>query len=190
MVNAFQLSAGAKIPGRIPRTGDPASITGRRTWVVLALGLATLLPSCAYSKPNWREETFEDIRFEQLWNALNESLRACGYAPDHAATDRGQRKLVSRWRTRELPFRGGERTRVVAEVVTPSTAETGLELRFHVERQVNKSMATAFGAEESDWKASGQEEAVEARLLKHIKLRTTQPGAEGTASEASSNKGR
>jgi len=145
--------------------------------------LAAMLPACAYSRPDWREEKFEGMRFEQVWTALEESVRACGYAPDEAATDRGEKKLVTRWRTREMPFSKGERTRVVAEVLMPPDPSQVVELRFQVERQVNKNMATSFNPEEKDWTPSGQEGAMEARLLKHLKLRTLplQPGAAGTS---------
>lgn len=149
----------------------------------LAVVFAGCLAACAYSRPDWREEPLAGLRFEQVWAAVNDSARACGYVPDHGATDRGDRKLVTKWRTREMPFRGGERTRVVAEVVPSRAAEDVLELRFHVERQVNKNMATSFNPDESDWKPSGQEGAVEARFLQHLRIRAAHVAGPGAAAE-------
>ena len=140
----------------------------------LPLVLLSLLctVSCAF-RPDWREETVDNASFDEVWEAMQQSLAAARYLPDLAATDRGERKMWSKWKTGSDFFHGGQRARLRADVITEK--EPGkLTVRVCVERQKTNKPGDLYERKEEDWSADGQDHTGEDFFLRHFKVRMSQ----------------
>jgi hypothetical protein len=129
--------------------------------------------SCAF-RPSWREHLVEDAGFDQVWEAMQQSLAAARYLPDLAQTDRGERKLWSRWKEAADFFHGGVRSRLRAEVLTEPQKPRQHTVRVCIERQRTNKPGELYERKEGDWSADGQDADRENFFLEHIKVRMAQ----------------
>lgn len=152
-----------RVPGPVTRAATTA--------------LLLLLAACAGVRHDWREVSLPGCTYEDAWTSLREVAERNGFAEDRLHTDRGLGQFQSRWKTRELPFGQGHRTRVVAEI--ERSPQPGWRLRFAVEKQRVRDFAKALAPDEGDWSHAGQdtlaEDVMSAQILMRLKISVT-PG--------------
>jgi hypothetical protein len=136
----------------------------------MGFGLS-LLTGCIGFVPDWRPLPVEGLYFDQLWSAAEESVVASGHAIDFQATDRIERRMTSRWRTRLDAFGKGQRTRAQVRIFTDANDNKKHELEYHIERQANKEMSRFDRPRESDWSDNGQDQGREELLRQHLEMR-------------------
>lgn len=128
--------------------------------VSLLVGLSAL---CSCSTWNWQEVNAGPLAFEDVWGAVEDVAQVDGYPVDQAATDRGLKVFQTRWRTRELPFRMGQRKRVHAEFEQRDEKDDWWVL-FYVEQQKISDIDQTFDPEEDAWSSNGQDTDTERRF--------------------------
>ncbi len=132
------------------------------TVMLLALG------SCESHYRNYRNIGVEGLPFETVWELAIDSVRT-EFRLDRSATDRGLRKIQTKWRTSLMAFGKGRRSRAVLEIV--DMKGLAMTIRFYVEQQRSGDMGHQFQPREEDWESAGQAGNIEDRLRYHLSSR-------------------
>ncbi|MEZ5987849.1 MAG: hypothetical protein R3F30_01725 [Planctomycetota bacterium] len=148
------------------------------------LPLLVLLPAlaaCESARFQDRDIKAEGLAPGTMWDICENAARSVtGTELDPVGTDRGLKRMRTKWRTRAQPFRQGYRLRAEVVLLPEGEPPERWTVRYHVERQVNKDIAQAFQPEEDDWGGTTQDEQLEQRLGYLIELGIAQAKGERT----------
>lgn len=143
----------------------------RRASLACGVAAVALLAACANTRRDWQEVASPPAPFEEVWDAVRNTAQVNQYTEDTRASDRGLGVFQTRWKTAELPFGRGRRSRLRAEIERVEEAPNGWLVRFYVERQTVRDIGRSLFPEEDDWSADGQDRDTEVRLLRQLQLR-------------------
>ena len=132
------------------------------------LSLATLLGSCATGLRDWRSIRVDGPSYEDIYNTTARFLESESRL-DPARTDRGKGILWTKWRVQPAAFSRGKRTRIRVEI--ERLAPRSFNLRYCVEKQMYKDMATPLYPREDEWGGTRQDPSAETLVGHHLRLR-------------------
>ncbi len=135
-------------------------------WVGGLLGL--LLGSCATGLRDWRTIPVDGVNFEEVYDTTAHFLESESRL-DQTLSDRGKGILWTKWRAQPAAFSRGKRTRI--RVVIDRLGPKRFNLRYCVEKQMYKDMATPLYPKEDEWGGTAQDPNAEILIGHHLRLR-------------------
>lgn len=133
----------------------------------LLLLVLVFAPACAGPSFSPRQLDLE-MPFEDAWTEFERLVVQAGFRPDPQETDRGNKVIQSKWRTRALAFRRGSRKRLRGEFTKGDPGHVLLD--FYVENQIVKDFARSMNPAEEDWQHAGQDLELEGRIEAQMML--------------------
>ncbi len=140
----------------------------RSTFALLACAFCLAPAGCRSHYRTDRVVEIEGVPFEIVWRVAVETLRT-EFPVRRRDADRGRKRIETGWRLRLMPFSKGRRSRAVVKI--ESLGPERHRILLHVDRQRYGDMATALRPQEDEWEDDGQDQAVEERLVYHLRAR-------------------
>ncbi|GEM_PF-2845117 len=135
---------------------------------IFLLFMAVLFGSCASGLRAWRTIPVDGVRYEDVYNTTRDFLQSESRI-DQAKSDRGKGVLWTKWRVQPAAFSRGKRTRIRVEIERLSPKR--FNLRYCVEKQMYKDMATPLYPREDEWGGTSQDPNAEILIGHHLRLR-------------------